>query len=159
MNNSNIALELQKALEAAQALANSAPSNLTMAQDARVLVKEIVDKLVQANKTGLENEKSRLRMPISSHVNAQHHSQNTQNMRPTIQRNYELTAKSSYEVWLDCLKTELTSWSLLDLIDPSVPGPIGLPDKEKTQRKNYVKEIIITHINEDYLGKQSRFKF
>ena len=74
-------------------------------------------------------------------------------MRPKIQRNYKLTTKASFEVWLDCLKTELTSWLLLDLIDPNVPGPSGFLEIELALRKNSVKDIIISHIEKDYNKK------
>ena len=75
------------------------------------------------------------------------------NKRPKIQRQYKLTSKSCFEVWMDCLETELTSWGLLDLIDPSQPAPIGFSEVDTIQRKNSVKDIIISHIDEDYHKK------
>ena len=72
---------------------------------------------------------------------------------PKIQRNYLLTSKTSFKVWLDSLKTELTSWMLLDLIDPRLSPPTGLSENEIVLRKNSVKDIFINHIDEDYHKK------
>lgn len=107
----------------------------------------------------LESEKHKLKSLQGSEQKANAQVQdgggysNVTSIRPKIQRQYKLTSKSNFEVWMDCLKTELTSWSLLDLIDPNQPTSEGFSESEMMLRKNSVKDIVISHIDEDYHKK------
>lgn len=122
------------------------------------LFKEVVDNLCKIHNRVLESERLKLNnKEAEQRVNMQSQEfsggNNVTNARPKIQRQYKLTSKSSLEVWLDCLKTELTSWSLLDLIETDHPAPTGISESEVMLRKNSVKDIIISHIDEDYHKK------
>ena len=150
--------ELQKAIAQAHALASN--MNETE-QTSRSTMKDAVDRLASVQRMMLESEKSRMKSlqsesSVKEVQTAQAMKNNLANvvlMRPKITRSYKLTSKASYEVWLDSLKTELTSWMLLDMIDPNVPEPTGLSAAEVIVRKNSVKGIIIIHIDEDYHKK------
>ena len=153
--------ELQNVILRAQEFAKNFSSNVSVDQVTIGFVKEAVDKLAVAHNKVLEAEKSKLKsmQPLEhkAHNNQDVHeassTSNILNMRPKIQRNYKLTSKTSFEVWFDCLKTELTSWMLLYLIDPKIPEPTGLSEIEVILRENSVKDIIISHIDEDYHKK------
>ena len=152
--------DFQKVVSSAQEVAKSMMSNASVDQQTQVLIKEAIDRLALAQRNMLEAEKLKLKTKEKDEQrmnktsgNERLTSNNAIGMRPKIQRNYKLTTKASFEVWLDCLKTELTSWLLLDLIDPKVPGPTGLSETELALRKNSVKDIIISHIEEDYHKK------
>jgi len=61
-----------------------------------------------------------------------------------------LTQKSNIDIWLDYLKSELTSNDLLDVIDTKVKGPENLSEAKINKRKSLVRDIIINHIDECY---------
>lgn len=150
--------ELQKAIANAQALTTSIPLNdLTDLRD-KIMIKDAVNKLESVQKMVLESKKSRLRsLQIEPRVEeiqnvVMKSNNNSTFAMPKVQRSYKLTSKTSFEVWLDSLKTELTSWSLLDLIDSKLSGPSGLSEADIILRKNSVKDII-NHIDEDYHKK------
>lgn len=156
--------EIQSVISRAQELATNLSSNAAIDQNVRGWVKEAIDKLALAHSKVLENEKSKLlkqsKRLMQSSENKTPNAEatgfcmnNSIRMRPKIQRNYKLTSKASFEVWLDCLRTELTSWMLLYLIDSKISKPTGVSDIETTLRKNFVKDIIISHIDEEYHKK------
>ncbi|OXU18180.1 hypothetical protein TSAR_014971 [Trichomalopsis sarcophagae] len=68
-------------------------------QDTRSLVKDVVDKLALTHNKVLESEKSKLKLKQSSEQGGP----NTSNVkvRPKFQRNYKLTSKASFEVWMN----------------------------------------------------------
>ncbi|XP_044755108.1 uncharacterized protein LOC123314061 [Coccinella septempunctata] len=125
------------------------------------LLKEVVNILGKVHQNMLESEREKLsrkqnsehRAALQSQRVASHlpqESPSCSNSAPKIQRQYKLTSKSSFEVWIDSLNTELISWGLLDLIDPSQPGPAEISESETRLRKNSVKDIIINHLDEEY---------
>ena len=64
-----------------------------------------------------------------------------------------MTSNISFEVWMVSLRTDLTTWQLLDLIDPKVPRPAGLSEAHIDLSRNAAKDIIISHVYEDNLKK------
>lgn len=146
--------ELQKTMANVNALADTLNTNDTSEnQTTGRLLKEIVNRLCKVHAHMLDSEKLKLKSKQASEQRVSVQSQeglSCNNLAPKIQRQYRLTSKSSYEVWMDCLNTELTSWGLLDLIDPSQPAPTGISETEIKRRKNSVKDIIINHIAEEY---------
>ena len=142
-NKSTDAKDLQKAISSAEALAKSMPTDDTLTKEARILLKEAIEKLVLANKTALEIEKIKISKIQSGESK-------NDNMVLKFTRPYRLSPGKSYEVWLDALKTELTSYRLLFLIDSSVPESPGLSEEDIILKKNSVKDVIISHIDEKY---------
>jgi len=68
-----------------------------------------------------------------------------------IKRDYKLTQKSNIDIWLDYLKSELTSNNLLDVIDSKVKGPENLSEVKINKRKSLlVRDIIINYIDKCY---------
>ncbi|XP_044596960.1 uncharacterized protein LOC123273585 [Cotesia glomerata] len=144
---------LQTTIASVNALAAKLNSNDGLQNTTGGLLKEVVDRLCKVHSHMLEVEKSRLKNMQTPEQRGSGPSQevsNSSNLVPKIQRQYKLTSKSNYEVWIDCLNTELTSWGLLDLIDPNQSVLTGLSELEIKLRKNSVKDIIINHIDEEY---------
>ncbi|CAD6216046.1 GSCOCG00011254001-RA-CDS, partial [Cotesia congregata] len=63
---------------------------------------------------------------------------------------YTLNSDSDINIWLDKLKSELSSKDLLDVIDPTVIGPDNLDVQTITKRKQAVREIITSHLDDKY---------
>ncbi|XP_074114093.1 uncharacterized protein LOC141537150 [Cotesia typhae] len=57
-----------------------------------------------------------------------------------IKREYKLTQKSNYNIWLDYLKSELTSCDLLDVIDENNSKENNLPNSIIQKRKCLVRD-------------------
>ena len=151
--------DIQKFISSSQAMTQLMPKD----QQTQALMKDALDKLVLAQKNmldmeraklhSMQNTEDRVRSNQDYYVEPKPNNLMISMRPPKIQRNYLLTSKASFEVWLDSLKTELTSWMLLYLIDPKLPQPTGLSEIEIALRKNSVKDIIISHIDEDYHKK------
>lgn len=77
------------------------------------------------------------------------------NSKINIKREYELSQKSNFDIWLDYFKSDLKSIcnDILDIIDLSVKGPKKLSSKITLKRKNIVRDIIINHLDESYHKK------
>ena len=67
-----------------------------------------------------------------------------------INRDYKLTPKSSFDLWIDYLRSELISNDFLDVIDSQIDAPQNLNETKISKRKNFVRDIIINHIDENY---------
>lgn len=67
-----------------------------------------------------------------------------------IKRDYKLTQKSNFDLWFDCLKSELMSNDLLDVINSDVVGPENLTVFQSFKRKSLVRDVIINHLDEGY---------
>ncbi|CAG5100703.1 Protein of unknown function [Cotesia congregata] len=67
-----------------------------------------------------------------------------------VPRKYTLNSDSDINIWLDKLKSELSSKDLLDVIDPTVIGPDNLDVQTITKRKQAVREIITSHLDDKY---------
>lgn len=117
-------------------------------------MKGIVDKLCKVHAQILESEKLELKKNMQTSEQKEsgqsQESPSCNTLAPKIRRHYKLTFKSSFEVWIDCLNTKLTSWGSRNLIDPSQSALIGISEPENNIRKNLVKDIIINHIDEEY---------
>ncbi|XP_039307720.1 uncharacterized protein LOC120358237 isoform X1 [Solenopsis invicta] len=72
------------------------------------------------------------------------------NQRLHIKREYKLTQKYNFDLWMDYLKSELTNNDLLDVIDLSIKSPENLSELEIVKRKGLVRDIIINHLDESY---------
>ncbi|XP_036147218.1 uncharacterized protein LOC118647097 [Monomorium pharaonis] len=72
------------------------------------------------------------------------------NQKLNIKREYKLTQKSNFDLWLDYLRSELMSNDLLDVIDLEVAGPENLTESRTIKRNNLVRDIIINHLDEEY---------
>ncbi|KAJ8665664.1 hypothetical protein QAD02_007326 [Eretmocerus hayati] len=71
----------------------------------------------------------------------------------SVERDYELTHKAPYDLWLDSLKSELQILDLLDVIDCNVPAVRLFTAQEIQKRKIVVRDIIINHIDSHYHKK------
>ena len=152
--------DLQTAVSKSLATAKTMMANASGDQKIQLLIKEVLDKLalaqqnmIQAGKLKLKSKEKEEQRSSKNDNGEKPNSSNRIGLRPKIQRTYKLTKKANFEVWLDCLKTELTSWQLLDLIDSKAPAAAGLSETEICLRKNSVKDIIISYIDEDYHTK------
>lgn len=67
-----------------------------------------------------------------------------------IKREYKLTQKSNFELWMDYLNSELQSNDLLDVIDSNIDCPANLSENVILKRKSLVRDIIINHLDENY---------
>ena len=67
-----------------------------------------------------------------------------------VKREYKLTQKSNFYLWLDCLKSELTSNDLLDEIDSKTQGQENFSEQIVLKRKSLVRDIIINDLDENY---------
>lgn len=67
-----------------------------------------------------------------------------------VPRKYTLNSDSDINIWLDKLKSELSSKDLLDVIDPTVIGPDNLDVQTIAKRKQAVREIITSHLDDKY---------
>ena len=67
-----------------------------------------------------------------------------------VKREYKLTQKSNFDLWVDCLKSELTSNDLLDVIDSKIQGQENLSKQNVLKRKSLVRDIIFNHLDEHY---------
>ena len=66
-----------------------------------------------------------------------------------IKRDYKLTSKSNFEIWMDHLSSELASNDLKEIIEK--PEKFKNDKSEKTRKmKILVRDIIISHLNEQY---------
>ena len=70
-----------------------------------------------------------------------------------INRDYKLSKATSYNLWLDLLKTELRSRILHDIIDETIDLDKTLPKNEIEIKENLVKDIVIHRINNHYHSK------
>ena len=62
-----------------------------------------------------------------------------------VKTEYKLTQKSNLDLWVDCLKSKLTSDDLLDVIDSKIQGQENLSEQNVLKRKSLVRDIIINH--------------
>ncbi|XP_071652754.1 uncharacterized protein [Temnothorax longispinosus] len=67
-----------------------------------------------------------------------------------IRREYKLTQKSNFDLWMDYLKSELMNNELLDVIDSNIESPENLSELKVAKRKSLVRDIIINHLDENY---------
>lgn len=67
-----------------------------------------------------------------------------------IKREYKLKQGSDMELWLDSLRSELRVDGLVDVIDEKENPPQNLSENAIEMRKNLVRDIIITHLDEKY---------
>ncbi|XP_071644907.1 uncharacterized protein [Temnothorax longispinosus] len=67
-----------------------------------------------------------------------------------IRREYKLTQKSNFDLWMDYLKFELMNNELLDVIDSNIESPENLSELKVAKRKSLVRDIIINHLDENY---------
>ena len=67
-----------------------------------------------------------------------------------VKREYKLTQKSNFDLWLDSLKSELMSNDLLDVIDSKTRGQENLSEQIVLKRKSFMRDIIINHLHENY---------
>ncbi|XP_071578928.1 uncharacterized protein [Temnothorax nylanderi] len=67
-----------------------------------------------------------------------------------IRREYKLTQKSNFDLWMDYLKSELMNNDLLDVIDSNIGGPENLSELKVAKRKSLVRDIITNHLDENY---------
>ncbi|XP_011858481.1 PREDICTED: uncharacterized protein LOC105556037 [Vollenhovia emeryi] len=66
-----------------------------------------------------------------------------------IRREYKLTQKSNFDLWMDYLKSELMNNDLLDIIDSNIKSPENLSELKLAKRKSLVRDIIINHLDEN----------
>ena len=67
-----------------------------------------------------------------------------------IKRDYKLTTKTNFDLWIDYLKSELTSNDLLDIVDSTSESPENISENKMLKRKSLVRDIIISYIDENY---------
>ncbi|XP_077260422.1 uncharacterized protein LOC143896412 [Temnothorax americanus] len=67
-----------------------------------------------------------------------------------IRREYKLTQKSNFNLWMDYLKSELMNNDLLDVIDSNIESPKNLSELKVAKRKCLVRDIIINHLDKNY---------
>lgn len=158
-------VDLQSSLAIAQNTAYEVLSHSENNREAKRLINDAVTSINLAHQKILNEKRQRMKkieeekaaerskQMSTCQIVGQTSTTNTVYRMPKIQRSYKLTHQSSYEVWLDSLKTELTSYQLLDLIDSTIPEPTGVTEVETALRKNPVKDIIISHIDEEYHKK------
>ncbi|CAH0550178.1 unnamed protein product [Brassicogethes aeneus] len=72
------------------------------------------------------------------------------NTKINIKRDYRLSQKSNFELWLDYLKSELQSNDLLDVIDANLEASKDYSEQTILKRKGLVRDIIINHLDENY---------
>lgn len=65
-------------------------------------------------------------------------------------RQYTLNSNSDINIWMDKLRSEISSKDLLDVIDPTVIGPDNLDEQTISKRKHTVREIITSHLEDKY---------
>ena len=70
-----------------------------------------------------------------------------------VKREYKLTQKSNYHLWLDCLKSGLMSNNLLDVIDSKTRDQENLSEQIVLKRKSLVRDITINDLDENYHKK------
>lgn len=75
------------------------------------------------------------------------------NTKINIKRDYKLTQKSNFDLWIDYLRSDLMSNDLLDVIDSKNKDPENLSANIIAKRKNIVRDIIINHLDENYHKK------
>ncbi|XP_071580684.1 uncharacterized protein [Temnothorax nylanderi] len=90
-------------------------------------------------------EKNRSLETIKSALEVELNSQ-----RLHIRREYKLTQKSNFDLWMDYLKSELMNNDLLDVIDSNIESPENLSELKVAKRKSLVRDIIINHLDENY---------
>ncbi|XP_044741866.1 uncharacterized protein LOC123302841 [Chrysoperla carnea] len=65
-------------------------------------------------------------------------------------KDYKLTRKSNMDVWMDHLRSELTEKDLIDVINDQINPPNNLTADTISKRRNKVRRIIISHLEEYY---------
>ena len=66
-----------------------------------------------------------------------------------VKREYKLTQKLNFDLWLDCLKSELPSNDLLDEIDSKTQGQENFSEQKVLKRKSLVRAIIINDLDDN----------
>ncbi|XP_045474683.1 uncharacterized protein LOC123680695 isoform X2 [Harmonia axyridis] len=70
----------------------------------------------------------------------------------SIKREYKLKKNANFEIWIDSLRSELLTNDLLDVIEPSSSDHTW-SEANKSKRSNWVRDIIINRIDENYHKK------
>ncbi|XP_074096483.1 uncharacterized protein LOC141525762 isoform X2 [Cotesia typhae] len=70
-----------------------------------------------------------------------------------VPRKYQLGPDADITIWMDKLKTELIQKDLIDVIDSTVTTPSGLDAEAINRRKQTVREIITSHLDDKYYKK------
>lgn len=74
-------------------------------------------------------------------------------MKDPVKRDFKLTAKTRYEVWLDQMYSELRARGLLDLVDSSGIPFRNFSEAENVLRRGLARDIIMTRLEESYRNK------
>ncbi|XP_071652829.1 uncharacterized protein [Temnothorax longispinosus] len=106
---------------------------------------EVEPKKKKLDETVCSVEKNRSLETIKSALEIELNSQ-----RLHIRREYKLTQKSNFDLWMDYLKSELMNNELLDVIDSNIDSPENLSELKVAKRKSLVRDIIINHLDENY---------
>ncbi|XP_071641811.1 uncharacterized protein [Temnothorax longispinosus] len=106
---------------------------------------EVEPKKKKLDETICSVEKNRSLETIKSALEIELNSQ-----RLHIRREYKLTQKSNFDLWMDYLKFELMNNDLLDVIDSNIESPENLSELKVAKRKSLVRDIIINHLDENY---------
>ena len=75
-----------------------------------------------------------------------------------VKRNYTLAQKGDINIWLDKLKSELGSKDLLDAIDESINVPQIIDERTLTRRRETVREIITSRLDDCYYKRVLNIK-
>lgn len=70
-----------------------------------------------------------------------------------VPRKYQLGPDADFTIWMDTLKTELIQKYLIDVIDSTVTAPSDLDAKAINRRKQTVREIITSHLDDKHYKK------
>lgn len=74
-------------------------------------------------------------------------------VKDPVKRDFKLTTKTRYEVWLDQMNSELRARGLLDLTDTSAFTFRRFSETENHVRKGYARDIILQRIDDSYKNK------
>ena len=73
--------------------------------------------------------------------------------KPNIKREYKLTYETNFDLWMDRLRSELMTNDLLFVIDSNDELLATLKEDCLTKRKALVRDIIVSHLDEQYHKK------
>ncbi|XP_058810134.1 leucine zipper protein 1-like [Phymastichus coffea] len=147
--------QLQKRTQEVESLKTKVPRNIlnSTAHNANILNNEpnilVIDRENLTLNYDVSNKVSEslnsLKNTLENNRNA-----NAMNNLNSYTRKYTLSAKSDIIIWLYKLKSELEAKDLLDIIDQRVNEPENLNENLKAKRKLAVRNIITSHIDNQF---------
>ncbi|XP_031785078.1 uncharacterized protein LOC116417217 isoform X1 [Nasonia vitripennis] len=83
---------------------------------------------------------------------------NATNSKINIKRNYKLTKKVPLNIWLDNINAELKANNLADILDDSQQSDVSETVIERQNRKDQVRDILISRVDDYYHNKILQIK-